>query len=288
MRTMQEERNAIYQELIALYTSGVETQDAPKLNAFVRDDRVLVFKDEATQEQYITLRQYRAECFILFGMFAEGVKECRLALAFADKKQHWEIYLLWAKLHQIQFLHSEGAVTLKAVAEAAIMVSRKGRESVSSNKEAEYKKLSFANIEAFFMLYLGQRDAAKALYTSFKFSPIPIPQYNNEEALPYLFAYYSKGLAVAIELQDEALLRGLLKVISIDDETLYGEKSLFSIFHSTLVTTMDTHPSFATAFNQLFQLQEKTKGEMKELNFFLTSISANMTQALELAFNIFK
>ncbi|MDA3853914.1 MAG: hypothetical protein PF444_06705 [Bacteroidales bacterium] len=283
-----EEFSQLYQELVNQYTTGVTKQDAKLLNAFVKDDRVLQFKDPEYREQYTTLRLYRAECFILFGMFPEGIKECRLALLFADKKQHWEIYMLWTQLHYLQFLHTDGALQLKSIAEAAILVAQKGRHSVVSGKEAEYQRLSFINMEAFFSLYLGQRDEAKALFSSFKFTPIPIPQYNDESALTYLFSNYAKGLAVAIELQDEKLLRHLLKVISIDDETLLSGQSLFKIFHATLVTTMDTHPTFATEFNQLFQLQDKVKGEMKELSFFLSSIRANMMQALEVAFSVFK
>lgn len=284
----QDEITLIFKELEDLYITGIQNQDAKLLNAFVKDDRVLLFKEEKSREQYITLRMYRAECFILFGMFSEAIKECRLALVFADKKQHWEIYMLWAKLHYLQFVHTDGELHLKAIAEAAILVAQKGRKSVVSGKDTEYKRLAFINLEAFFTLYLGQRDEAKALYSSCKFSPVPIPQYNDDNALPYLFTNYAKGLAVAIELKDEKLLRDLLKVISIDDETLLGGKSLFKIFHTTLVTTMDTHPQFATEFNQLFQLQAKVKGEMKELDFFLTSIRANMMQALDVAFNVFK
>lgn len=278
----------LYQDLVTQYTDGVTNQDAKLLNAFVKDDRLLQFKTPEHREQYITLRLYRAECFILFGMFNEAIKECRLALVFADKKQHWEVYMLWTKLYYLQFLHTDGTLHLKAIAEAAILVAQKGYSSVVSGKDTDYKRLAFLNVEAFFLLYLGQRDAVVALYVPVKFNPIPIPQYNDDQALSYLFTNYAKGLAVAIELKDEKLLRHLLKVISIDDQTLLGGESLFRIFHTTLVTTMDTHPQFATEFNQLFQLQEKVKGEMKELNFFLSSISANMMQALEVAFNVFK
>lgn len=285
--TAAEQLHIAYRELSDLYHSGIEQQDAPKLNAFVRDDRVLAFKDDEFREQYVSLRRYRAECFILFGMFPEAIKECRLALAFANKKQHADIYFLWVKLHQLQFVHTEDTVALKAIAEALIIISRKGREAVVSSKESEYQKLSFTNVEAFFLTYLGRADEAKALYAHCQFTPIDIPVYNDKDALPYLFAHFSLGLATAIELKDETLLRHLLKVISIDDETLYGALSLFKVFHGTLVTTMDTHPAFATAFNQLFQIQDKVKAEMKELNFFLTSTRANMTQALEVAFSGF-
>jgi len=277
-----------YQELVNQYSTGVSTQDAKLLNAFVQDDRVLQFKHADYREEYVTLRLYRAECFILFGLFSEAIKECRLALVFADKKQHWEVYMLWSKLHYLQFVHTDGDLHLKAIAEAAILVSQKGKKSVVSGKDAEYKRLAFVNVEAFFLAFLGQGEAIKALYSDCKFTPIPITQYNDQQALSYLFTNYAKGLAAAIELKDEALLRNLLKVISIDDQTLLGGQSLFKIFHTTLVTTMDTHPQFSTEFNQLFQLQDKIKGQMKELNFFLTSISANMMQALEVAFNVFK
>ena len=284
----QEELIAIYERLEELYAKGVAEQDAKVLNAFVRDDEFLMLKTPDTKAQYIALRLYRAECFILFGSFNDGIKECRLALAFAEKSQHWGIYMLWAKLHYIQFVHSEGKVARQAVAEAAVMIARKGRAAVVNSDDAGYQRLSFINIEAFFMLYLGQHDDAKALYSTLKFKPVPISQYNDKEALPYLFSNFAKGLSVAIELKDEKLLRQLLSVISIDDQMIYSKESLFKIFHSTLITTMDTHPNFATDFNQLFQLKDKCKEELKELNFFLTSITSNMMQALELAFDVFK
>jgi hypothetical protein len=283
-----EEQSLAYQELIDLYQTGIANQDAKRLNAFVRDDRVLAFKDEEDRQRYVTLRQCRAECFILFGQFSDAIKECRLALAFASKAVHWTVYMLWSKLHYLQFIHTDGKDSLQAVAEAAIMVSSKGRQAVKNSKDAEYQCLAFANVEAFFRVYLGQHDEAKLLYKDFKFAPVPIPQYNDETALSYLFSNYAKGLAVAIELQDEKLLKDMLKVISIDDQMLYGKQSLFKIFHGTLVTTMDTHPMFSNEFNQLFQIQPKVKEEMKELNFFLTSIKANMMEALEVSFNVFK
>lgn len=280
--------SAVYKELQNQYEVGVEQQDAKALNAFVRDDRVLLFKSDDKRDEYVTLRMYRAECFILFGMFADGIKECRLALAFAKSKVHWEIYMLWSKLHYIQFIHTNDELGLKAIAQAGVMIAQKGRKAVNSSIVSEYQALAFANNEAFFNLYLGERDASADLYKGFKFTPIPIPQYNDDTALTYLFTNYAKGLAVAIELKNETLLRNLLKVISIDDQVLLGNKSLFKIFHNTLITTMDTHPQFATEFNQLFQLQDKVKAEMKELNFFLTSIKANMMDALEVSFNVFK
>lgn len=284
----KEEKLLIYKELEELFHKGVKHQDAKILNTFVRDDRILLFKDVKFRTEYLSLRQYRAECFILFGMFSDAVKECRLALAFAENHQHWKIYLLWLKAHNLHFIHTDVKVELEAIAEAAIIVANKGKTSITKGKDAEYKSLCFCNNEAFYQLYLGQQEEAKKLYQKSEFKPIPITQYNDDKALSYLFANYAKGLAVAIELKDKNLLTNLLKVISIDDQTLYSQQSLFKIFHATLVTTMDTHPDFAKDFNQLFHLQEKVKEEMKELNFFLTSISANMTQALEVAFNVFK
>lgn len=280
--------SAVYKELQNQYISGIEQQDAKALNAFVRDDRVLLFKSEDKKDAYTTLRLYRAECFILFGMFTEGIKECRLALAFAPTKSHWEIYMLWTRLHYIQFIHATDDLALTAIAQAGAMIASKGRKAVSSSIVSEYQHLAFANNEAFFNLYLGEREAAIDAYKALKFTPIPIAQYNDDTALAFLFTNYAKGLAVAIELKDAKLLRNLLKVISIDDQVLKGDMSLFKIFHSTLITTMDTHPQFATEFNQLFLLQDKVKNQMKELNFFLTSIKANMMDALEVSFNIYK
>lgn len=284
----KEELNSIYLQLTEQYIQGVEKQDAKILNAFVQNDEFLSLKTPETKGEYTRIRLYRAECYILFGSFSDAIKECRLGLAFANKNTQWEIYMLWAKLHFIQFLHTDGDMSLQAVAEAAILVAQKGRAAVVPCNDAGYQRLSFINIEAFFTLYLGKREEAKALYSSLKFTPVPIPQYNDKEALPFLFTNFAKGLAVAIELKDEKLLRQLLRVISIDDQTLYSKESLFKIFHTTLVTTMDTHPNFATEFNQLFQLKDKTKEQLKELNFFLTSITSNMMQALELAFEVFK
>lgn len=285
---IREELKALYCRLEDCYFKGIAAQEAKVLTDFVRDDSFLVLKTPDTKAEYTAMRLYRAESFLLFGHFTEAIKECRLALAFAEKSQHWEIYMLWTRLHFIQFLQTEGALSLRAVAEAAVLLAQKGRASVLPSNDAGYQRLSFINIEAFFMLYLGERETAKTLYSTLKFNPIPIPQYNDKEALPYLFVSMAKGLAVAIELKDEKLLRNMLKVISIDDQMLYSKASLFKIFHATLVTTMDTHPNFATAFEQLFLLKDKTSDELKELNFFLNSISSNMTPALELAFSVFQ
>ncbi len=278
----------LFSELKLQYTSGIQNQDAKSLNAFVRDERFLTLKTDETRQEYVAMRCYRAECFILFGSFDEAIKECRFALAYASEKKKWEVYMLWAKLHSLQLVYTSGDSALTAIAQAAVMVAQKGRKSVPKSKDSEYQNLAFANIEAFFQLFLGEGDAARKAYQNFKFTPVPIPQYNDENALDYLFANYAKALAVAIELKDEKLLRNLMKVISIDDQTLYGEQSLFKVFHTTLVTTMDTHPNFSADFNRLFQIKNKLKPTMKELDFFLTSTSANMSQALEVFFNGFE
>ena len=284
---MKEELSNIYTQLTEKYIQGVENQDAEILSAFVKNDEFLSLKTLETKEEYTRIRLYRAECYMLFGRFSDAIKECRLALAFAKKEQHWEIYILWARLHFVQFIHTEGDTALRAAAQAAVLLAQKGRAAVVPCKDAAYQRMSFIHIEAFFTLYLGNREKATFLYASLRFIPVPISQYNDKEALPYLFSTFALGLAVAIELKQEKLLRQLLGVISIDDQTLYSKQSLFKIFHTTLVTTMDTHPNFAAAFDQLFQLKDKTQQELPELNFFLTSITSNMIQALELAFSGF-
>ncbi len=284
----QEELSSVYSELIKTYNTGIIDQNAKMLTAFVKDDRVLLFKGEATRKQYVQLRQYRAECFILFGLFAEGIKECRLALMLAEKKVQEDLYFLWLKLLFTQFMSAEDQKDLVRIAKAAVVVAQKGNDAIVKSKDAEYQRLAFANNEAFFRVYLGERQEVLDLYQRFKFTPIPIATYNDKEALSFLFSNFNKGLAVAIELQDAVLLRHLLQVISIDDQVLYSNKSLFEIFHNTLITTMDTHPQFAAEFDRMFQLQHKVRNEMKELSFFLTSISSNMMEALEMAFKLFK
>lgn len=284
----QEDFATIYQDLVSIYHEGMAKQDAPLLNTFVNDDRILLFKNEESREAYTDLRLWRAKCFILFGHYTKAIKECRLTLAFAHKKRHGDVYLLWCQVLYSEFVLSADNAILKSLAEQTIALCERGVQALVSSKDGAYQRLSFVNVAAFFYLYLGKRTEAKALYKEMKFIPIPIVTYNDEHALEGLFLNYAKGLAVAIELQDETLLRQLLKVISIDDQTLYGEKNLFKLFHATLVTTMDTHPNFSTAFNQLFQIQNQLKSTMKELDFFLTSIHSNMQQALDVFFKGFK
>jgi len=284
---VMENNASLFLELKNHYTEGVQQQNASVLQGFLKDERYLLFKEEQSAH-YVDLRCMRAECFILFGHFDEAIRECRMALAKATKKAQWKVYMLWTKLHSLQVVYATSDSAAQAAAQAAIMLAEKAQKVLPKSPDRHYQHLTFAMIASFFQLFLGERDKALKAYSTCQFVPIPIPQYNDRSALDYLFRNYAKGLAVAIDLKNEALLRNLLKVISIDDQSLYGEKNLFKLFHSTLLTTMDTHPAFSTDFNRLFQWQKKLHSSMKELDFFLTSTSANMSEALDVFFRTFK
>lgn len=280
--------NEVYAELMDIYEKGMNNQDAALLTNFVRDGRVLMFKQEENIQQYIDLRLKRADTFGLFGKFTEAIKEYRLAIAMCEPQAHWEIYLAWCQSLYLKFILSKDDEELKSIASDIISIAAKGKKSIITGKDKEYRQMSLAHFEAFFLAYLGDKTKAKAVYSGFKFKPVPITQINNENELTYLMSNYAKGLAVAIELEDVNLLEQLLKVISIDDQVLYGEKNLFKKFHTTLLHTMDMRPEFTTDLNQLFAINDKLMTPMKQLSFFLTSIQANMLSTLDGFFNGFK
>ena len=277
----------IYTELISTYDRGISQQDAQLLTTFVRDGSILMFKTEEYKDAYVDLRLKRADAFGLFGKFTEATKEYRLALMMCDASFKWEVYLAWCQSLFLQFILTKDETELKAIAAKIAETAEKGKSSVITGKDKEYRKMTFTHFEAFFFIYLGKRDKAKALYASFKFKPIPIPQVNDDSEMIYLFANFAKGLAVAIELEDQTLLDNLLKVVSIDDQILYGEKNLFLKFHTTLMYTMDMRSELSTDLNQLFNINTKIMTEMKQLSFFLTSIQTNMLGPLDGFFNGF-
>lgn len=287
---MQEIENIqdIYNDLVNCYSKGMQQQDAKTLTEFVRNGQVLLFKDEAHVEQYVSLRIMRGDAYDLFGKFTEAIKEYRLALIMCPPNEQWEVYLAWCQTLFHQFMASTEKEQLLKLPMQIIEIAQKGKKTIISGKDTEYRRMTFAHFEAFFHLYNGQTKAARACYNGFKFKPVPIPQYNNEQELSYLMSNYAKGLAVAIELEDKTLLHQLLKVISIDDQTLYEEKNIFKMFHTTLLNTMDTRSEFATDLNKLFIITDKVRSEMKQLAYFLTSTQANMLLTLDGFFNNFK
>ena len=80
----------------------------------------------------------------------------------------------------------------------------------------------------------------------------------------------------------------MLKVISIDDQTLYGEKNLFRLFWATMNQTFDLRPEFAEGFNSLYNQRADLTPSFPNLKYFLDNVGAGMQTALSLFFGEFR
>ena len=131
--------------------------------------------------------------------------------------------------------------------------------NIPAGKDKVFHQLTVAGLKAFLQGMNGRMGEAVKILKKMTFLPVPVPQYNDKNELRIFFRHFFTGMAIAIESKDRQLLFQMLKVISIDDQTLYGEKNLFRLFWA-----------------------------FPNLKYFLDNVGAGMQTALSLFFGEFR
>lgn len=280
------ESGDVYKELCEKFEQGKSKRNAEVLRSFLNDDRIIDFRGQHTE--YLHLRSLRAKAFTLFGHYLKGSREYQLTVPYAPQARKWEFLLqqgsmlLW---HLITTPSTDEASDISLKCEKTL---DKAMVNVPAGKDKIFQQITVAGLTAFLKGLNQQTSEGVSLLKKMNFLPVPIPQYNDKNELVILFRHFFMGMAVAIEAKDRQLLIKMLKVISIDDQTLYGEKNLFRLLWETMDQTFDMRPEFAEGFNQLFNQRAHLSPAYPNLRYFLDSVGAGMHTALDLFFSEFK
>ncbi len=276
----------IYKSLVELYNKGITEKDPKIIRTFLNDNTHVALKDDP--RFYLEILQHRAAAFALFGELSEAGQEYAKGYSSCSTSGKWVYGLNWSLQYMAEFSINRGKAKLKEVLSEALPVLEQAEKDLVFDQYREFYQLSLLNVKAFILMSLGEKDQALSVYKNVNFTPVPIPAYNDKEALQLLFAHYTKGLAVAIEYKDTALLNNLLKVISLDDAFLQNEENLFKLFYETLVSTFDMRAEFITEFNAMFKIKEGLKTVAPSFARFLSLIGEQDFDKLDVFFKDFK
>lgn len=276
----------IYKSLVELYNKGITEKDPKIIREFLNDNTHIALKDDP--RFYLEILQHRAAAFALFGELSEAGQEYAKGYDLCSTSGKWVYGLNWALQYMAEFSINRGKAKLNEVLSEALPVLEQAEKDLVFDQYREFYQLALSNVKAFILMSLGEKEKALAIYKEVKFIPVPIPAYNDKEALQLLFAHYTKGLAVAIEYKDTELLNNLLKVISLDDALLQNEKNLFKLFYETLVSTFDMRAEFITEFNAMFKIKDSLKTIAPNFARFLELIGEQDFDKLDVFFKDFK
>lgn len=277
---MTEEKT--YKSLLEAYTKAIEAKDPKLIREFLDDQSVDQLS--ANPQFYLEILQLRAGSFSLFGELMEAGEEYRKGYSSCSAKGKWVYGLNWALQYMAEFSFKRGDEKIKDVMNVGVEVLNQALLDLPEDKYHEYYYLSLCNVKAFMLMAAGNKEEAINVYANCKFTPVPIPEYNDKESLQILFANYTKGIAVAIELKNYDLLMNLLKVISVDDQILKSEGMLFRLFYETLVSAFDMRAEFITEFNAMFKIKEALESTMPNFSQFLNLIGEQDFDKLDLFF----
>ena len=265
-----------------MYNHGIQSKDPKKIREFLNDNSVDLLKEEA--RFYLEILQLRAASFSLFGELNEAGEEYRKGYSSCSTSGKWVYGLNWALQFMAEFSFKRGKEKIHESMNNGIKVLDQALIDLPFDKYRDFYYLCLSNVKAFMLLNSDRREEGLGVYADCKFIPVPIPEYNDKESLQVLFAHFTKGIAVAIELKNYDLLMNLMKVISIDDQTLQSEGSLFRIFYETLVSAFDMRAEFITEFNAMFKIKDVLESTTPHFARFLALIGEQDLDKLDLFF----
>lgn len=280
------ESGDVYKELCEKFEQGKSKRDAEVLRSFLNDDRIIGFRGQ--QPEYLHLRSLRAEAFTLFGHYLKASREYQLGVGYAPSDKKWEFLLQQSEMLLWHLIARQSTDETSDIFLKCEKMLDKTMENIPAGKDKIFQQITVAGLNAFLKGLNQQTKEGISILKKMYFLPVPIPQYNDKNKLIILFRHFFMGMAVAIEAKDRQLLLQMLKVISIDDQTLYGEKNLFRLLWETMNQTFDMRPEFAEGFNQLFNQRAHLSPAYPNLRYFLDSVGAQIHTALDLFFSEFK
>ena len=277
---------SIYKSLVELYNKGITEKEPKIIREFLNDNTHIALKDDP--RFYLEILQHRAAAYALFGELSEAGQEYAKGYSSCSTSGKWVYGLNWSLQYLAEYSLNRGKAKLTEILSEALPVLKQAEKDLVFDQYREFYQLTLSNVKAFILMSLGEKDKALAVYKDAKFTPVPITDYNDKEALQLLFAHYTKGLAVAIEYKDTQLLKNLLKVISLDDALLNSEQSFFKVFYETLVSAFDMRAEFITEFNAMFKIKDSLKTVAPSFSRFLSLIGDQDLDKLDVFFQDFK
>jgi len=266
------------------YHKALQNNDAEGLKNLLKTE----VPEYLSEKDKIEICLLKAEGFSFLGEWVAMDEAFFSAYQLLPVGEKFGLRLNWALSHLLRLKRGGDDIAYRYAFKRISEIVFCTKEEVEASESPLYASLTIANIRAFSYIYLGKTEVARKIFSEMIFEPVPVPVYNENDKLTFLFSNYIKGLAVAIELKDRNLLYQLMKVISVDDQVLIQEKNLFKVFHATLINTMDMRPEFAQEFNSFFQLDSLLKVRFPKFSEFLQLIRISDFQDLNRFFSEFK
>ncbi len=274
----------IFEALEEAYQTALANQDAAAIQSILNNPVVESLKP--SPEFYIKGLQLRATAFTLFGELEMASEEYAMAYEFLDEDADRAKFLLdWALMFLAELSIGRGeAQRVDAMSKGIVLLEKATWEL---DEDDVYGHMTLANVKGFMLMQQGDLTSAIEVFEDTSFDPVPIPRVNDAEDLVDFFSHIHKGLSVAIEAKDVQLLIRILTCISIDDESLTADQTLFKLFNTTISFLFELRPEFTHEFNTLFQLKDKLRDAMPNYAHFMDLIGQQDFEALTLFFASF-
>ncbi len=246
----------IFEALEQEYQLALNNQDGASIQAILNNPVVESLR--SVPEYYIKGLQLRATAFTLFGELDMASEEYAMAFDFLDEDADRAKFLLdWALIFLAELSIGRGeAHRVDAMSKGIVLLEKATWEM---GEDDIYGQMTIANVKAFMLLQQGDVQAASEVYEDIVFEPVPLSRVNDKNDLVDFFSHIHKGLAVAIETEDVSLLVKMIRCISIDDESLTTDQSLFKLFNTTIGFLFELREEFTHEFNTLFRLKDKLR-----------------------------
>ncbi len=274
----------IFEELESAYQVAIANQDAETIQAILNNPVVESLK--ASPEYYMKGLMLRASGFTLFGELDLASDEYALGYEFLDEDADTAEFLVdWALIFLAELSINRGEEYRVDAMSKGVLLLEKARWELDD--EDVFGQLTIANLKAFMLMQKGDVSASLEVFEDVSFEPIPIPRVNDAADLVDFFSHIHKGLAVAIEAKDVNLLLNMIQCLSIDDESLSEDQTLFKLFNTTIGFLFELRNEFTDEFNTLFRLKDNLRDAMPNYAHFMDLIGEQDFDALTLFFASF-
>ncbi len=275
----------IFNTLVEQYNKALSNSDAKAIDSFLKSQDYKLINTDV--KLYIEVLTLRAQGFTLFGNLIDANKEYQEAYNLSSAEDKSILGLNWALTFLTELSINRGSSAVKESFNLAVLVINDALKYIEKSNQKTYCNLALCGLKSFMLLSIQKPKEAKEALSSVDFVPVPVPEYNDQDSLNFLFANFTKNLAVAIELKDTGLLLSMLNVIAIDDPLMMSDAPLFQKFYSTLVTTFDMRPEFINEFNTLFKIKGNFQSILPNFANMLSLVGDQKFDQLALFFDEF-
>lgn len=266
------------------YLKAIQTKDYAE---FSNLSRFKLIEGECKDKNQLIVDCFliKAKILVMYGDFKAMKEELNDGLRFCPDTYKNTYYLEWALSYFVAFA---SALRIGKKQELAVEAIEVLKQVVYRSGDKEYDFLIAKCLQAFASQVCDMdKDSMLAVFKNCQFIPVPLKDINDPLKQQLLFGHIYKGIVVALELRDKTLLENLLKVISFDDQVLYGENDLFVKFQKTIQDTIDIRQEFRADFEHMYSQASKYEAFFPNYKMIQNCLAAKDLKTLRLLFASF-